>query len=67
MVSEQRNFAPDGASVARVLPGGNGRRTITRDYHRLISECTEKLLINPKHALAMRVRAQSYRMLGKCS
>ncbi|EFJ48329.1 hypothetical protein VOLCADRAFT_91119 [Volvox carteri f. nagariensis] len=65
MVSEQRSPAPNGATVARILPGGNGRRTITRDYHRLINECTEKLLSNPKHTLAMRLRAQSYRMLGE--
>ncbi|GIL90855.1 hypothetical protein Vretimale_17174 [Volvox reticuliferus] len=65
MVSEQRSPAPHGATLARILPGGNGRRTITRDYHRLINECTEKLLSNPKHTLAMRLRAQSYRMLGE--
>ncbi|GLI67835.1 hypothetical protein VaNZ11_012117, partial [Volvox africanus] len=65
MVSEQRSPAPNGATLARILPGGNGRRTITRDYHRLINECTEKLHSNPKHTLAMRLRAQSYRMLGE--
>ncbi|GFR50134.1 hypothetical protein Agub_g12286 [Astrephomene gubernaculifera] len=64
MVPGQYINAPNGASAAHGARGESGRRMLVRDHHRLIFECTEKLLSNPKHTHAMRERAQSYRMLG---